>query len=497
MRGQWTIFYLVCLGLLGMVAGLSLGAFLFHIHWVVWLWLMVGLLSIALVFYKRSGLVVIIALFLVAISSGILRFNLYSQIENSDISFYNAGEITLRGVIIDDPKAASELSKFTVRVDEVIESSQPVSGKLLITTRKYPGYQYGNEIEVSGRLKLTDNTTSYAKYLSRFGIYATIDYPGIKVISEFKASTFLSALYHFKNRCINIIERGIPQPAAAFLAGLLFGDSSSMPKSVLEDFNRTGLTHIVALSGFNITLIAGVLLNWLRFLPLRFRFSFAVLGIIAFVLMTGASPSVVRAAVMAGVLMLSGVVGRSPNVTVALLFAATVMAWFNPKIIIYDIGFQLSFLSTVGILYLSPMLGSFLSKRFWWVNEYLGTTLSALIMAFPIIAYNFQQVSLIAPIANLLVLPLIPLTMSLGFLALVAGAINLTLGWMVGIMVWAPLAIAIFITQTLSRLPLASLELAKINWGWPIAYYLVLLIFVIYKKHVRSEKVNSLAGSHT
>jgi len=496
LKSYWTSFYLVCLGLLGIVIGLSLGAFLPILHWAVWLWLVVGLLNIALIFYRRSWLVVIVALFLATVGFGILRFSLFNQIKSSDISFYNTGEITLRGVIIDDPKVTTELIKFTIRVDKITDNNQSVSGKVLITTRKYPAYYYGNEVEMTGNLKPTDGATSYAKYLSRFGIYATIDYPDIKLISEFKANAFLSALYHFKNGCIAIIGSSVPQPAAAFLSGLLFGNSASMPKNVLDDFNRTGLTHIVALSGFNITLIAGVLLNWLRLFPFRLRFGLALLGIVAFVLMTGASPSVVRAAMMAGVLMLSGVVGRSPNTTIALLLAATLMAWFNPKIIIYDVGFQLSFLSTVGILYLAPMLNTFLSKRLRWVNEYLGTTLAALIMTFPIIAYDFQRTSLIAPIANLLVLPLIPLTMSLGFLALFTGAVSLVLGWLTGIMVWAPLSIMIFITHILASLPFASLETSEIHWGWLAIYYLGLLGFIIYRHYVQSKKNCSLATGH-
>jgi competence protein ComEC len=465
-------------------------------HWAVWLWLVVGLLNIALIFYRRSWLVVIVALFLAAIGSGVLRFSLTNQIKSSDISFYSTGVTTLKGVVIDDPKSTNELIKFTVRVDKIIDGDKPVSGKVLITTRKYPAYYYGNEIEMTGNLKPTDKTTSYGKYLARFGVYATIDYPEIKVTSEFKASAFMSALYHFKNSCIDIIERSIPEPAAAFLSGLLFGNSSAMPKNVLDEFNQTGLTHIVALSGFNITLIAGVLLNWLRFFPFRLRFGLALLGIVSFVLMTGASPSVVRAAMMASVLMLSGVVGRSPNTTIALLLAATVMAWFNPKIIIYDVGFQLSFLSTVGILYLAPMLDLFLSKKLRLVNEYLGTTLAALIMTFPIIAYDFQRTSVIAPIANLLVLPLIPLTMSLGFSTLFIGAISSVLGWLTGIIVWAPLSIMIFITHVLASLPFASLEINTIHWGWLVIYYLGLLGYMIHRHYVQSQKNRSVVVGH-
>lgn len=496
MKNYWASFYLVCLGLLGIIIGLSVGTFLPMVHWVVWLWLIVGLFNIALIFYRRSWPVVMLALFLAAIGSGILRFSLTNQIKNSDISFNNSGGITLRGVIVDDPKITSELIKFTIRADEVIADAQLVSGKVLITTRKYPAYYYGNEIELTGNLKPTDRSASYGKYLARFGTYATIDYPEIKLISDFKANAFMSALYHFKNSCITIIEWNIPEPAAAFLAGLLFGNSAAMPKNVLDEFNRTGLTHIVALSGFNITLIAGVLLNWLRFFPFRLRFGLALLGIVAFVLMTGASPSVVRAAMMASVLMLSGVVGRSPNTTIALLLAATVMAWFNPKIIIYDVGFQLSFLSTVGILYLAPMLDLFLSKKFSWVNEYLGTTMAALIMTFPIIAYDFQRTSLIAPVANLLVLPLIPLTMSLGFSALVSGAISSLLGFFAGMMVWAPLSIMIFITHVLASLPFASLEVREIHWSWLVIYYAGLLGLMIRRHYVQSQKNRPLAISH-
>lgn len=496
MENYWATFYLVCLGLLGIIIGLGIGTFIPTIHWSIWLWLIIGLLSIALVFYRHSWLVVVVALFLMVIGSGILRFNLSNQIKNSDISLYSSGQMTLTGVVIDDPKVTTELVKFTIRIDEIVNSDQAVSGKVLVTTRKYPAYYYGNEIEIVGNLKLTDKATSYGRYLSRFGIYATVDYPEIKVISKFKANAFMSALYYFKNSCIAIIERSVPQPAAAFLAGLLFGDSASMPKDVLDSFNLTGLTHIVALSGFNITLIAGVLLNWLRFFPFRLRFGLAMLGIVVFVLMTGASPSVVRAAMMASVLMLSGVVGRSPNTTIALLLAAALMAWFNPKIIIYDIGFQLSFLSTVGIVYLSPMLDLFLSKRFRLANEYLGTTLAALIMTFPIIAYDFQRTSLIAPIANLLVLPLVPITMSLGFLSLFSGAISVVLGWLTGIIVWVPLAIMIFITNILAGLPFASLEVSEIHWSWLVIYYAGLLGYMVYRNYVQSQKNHPVVTGH-
>jgi len=421
-------------------------------------------------------------LFLASVCIGNFKFGQSYQKPVDDISLYAGQEISLQGLIVDDPQIDGNLIKFTILVKGIENSDAKTSGKILVKTRKYPNYNYGNPISLNGLLKkpYDSDEFSYSNYLSRFGIYSTMDYPNISIIEPFSGNWFLASLYKLKNSCLSIINKILPEPTAAFLAGLLFGVRQNMPDDLLNNFKITGLTHIIALSGFNITIIAGALMSWLRFVPARARFVFTVLAIISFVLLTGASPSVTRAAIMGILILLAGSLGKISDITISLLLAAVVMLWVNPKILAFDIGFQLSFLSTLGIVYLHPLLSPRLPNFFTALKEYLSPTLSALIFVTPIIVYNFSSISLIAPISNILVLPLIPASMGLGFLATVVGFINLSLGSWLGWIAWIPLKIIISITNCLAKLPLASLDININSPHWVIIYYLIIGSITIY-----------------
>lgn len=460
---------------------MALGPFWYLANLLVVVWMLVGLIAIVLIFYKYNIYIIFISVFVGAVVVGMYRFNISTLKSINNVSNFANREVIVEGVIVDDPQEDGELIKFALLAKSV-NGDGDVDGKILITTRKYPAYFYGNRIIATGFLKIPTQSSDfdYPAYLSRFGIYSTMQYPEIDMVESFAGNWFLSLLYQAKYHLISTVNSILPEPTAAFLAGLLFGIRSSMPKELLENFNITGLTHIIALSGFNITIIAGALMGWLKYLSARPKFILVVVAIISFVLLTGASPSVTRAAIMGIIILWAGLSGRLHDVAISLLLAAVVMALFNPKVLVYDIGFQLSFLSTIGIVYLFPILDALMSKRLGWIKEYLGTTLSAIIFVMPVIAYHFGRVSLIAPIANILVLPLIPVTMGLGFAAIALGLINQVLGTMVGLLAWVPLKISIMITDFLARVPFASIDMQLTHPGWVIAYYIVLLGLMIY-----------------
>lgn len=248
------------------------------------------------------------------------------------------------------------------------------------------------------------------------------------------------------------IEKILPEPQASFLAGLLFGIDKNIPKNLLEDFNKTGTRHIIALSGYNITIIASLIMGFLLWLGFwrKHAFYLSITAIIFFVFLTGASASVVRAAIMGLLVLLAQQVGRLSNPKNLLALAAFFMILKEPSALLNNAGLQLSFAATIGIIYLSPYL-----KK---LPEILATTLSAQIAVSPLIIFYFHQVSLISPIANLLVLPIIPVTMLVGFIALAIGVLYLPIGIFLAWPAWLFLTYEIKIIELLTKVPFAGLS---------------------------------------
>lgn len=211
------------------------------------------------------------------------------------------------------------------------------------------------------------------------------------------------------------INRILPEPQASFLAGLLLGVKRNLPEDLLEDFKRTSTTHIIVLSGYNITIIAVLLTGFLNLLTLPRKYSFylAALGIIGFVWLVGPSPSVIRAMIMGILLLLTIKINRLYNKRNVLAFTAFLMLLYDPYQLLHSISFQLSFAATLGIVYLYPKLSR--------LGEILGTTLAAQATVFPIIFFYFREISLIAPLANLLILPAVPFSLLFGSLGILLG----------------------------------------------------------------------------
>jgi len=315
-----------------------------------------------------------------------------------------------------------------------------------------------------------------------------------------------------KNGFENSLGKILNEPQAAFLAGLLLGEKRGLPRELMADFSKTGTTHIIALSGYNITIIAVALMSLFNFFMLRRAISFwvAVALIVLFVLMTGASASAVRAAIMGILVLIAQQSGRLYSIRNALIFAGAVMVFINPKVLTFDLGFQLSFGATLGLVYLSPILKRWIPplenenfqtgqvskstpKIILTLKQILVTTLSAQIAVLPLLVINFGQLSLIAPLANLAILPFIPLTMFWGFVATLGGVFWLEIGKILALFAWLFLSYEIKIIQLLAKVPLAAL---KFNWNWWAGgvYYLV-LIYLVW--HFTRKYRTALIGART
>jgi len=292
---------------------------------------------------------------------------------------------------------------------------------------------------------------------------------GIKIVAHVRIDPVRTAIHVAKlwfQRAINGI---LPNPEAPLLAGLLLGSRDDIPAALKQSFRLSGTSHIVAVSGFNVTVVVMVIASFFRLLPLPrvVRSAMIVAAIAGFVTLTGASASVVRAGLMGSLAIIGKESGRLGDTLHALILSAAVMVVWDPRIVA-SIGFQLSVAATLGLILLSEPVERLLQfvPTTLGVRSSLSTTLSAILMTQPLITLYFLQLSLVAPLVNLVVLPMIPLAMLTGFCAALVGALVPPFAPYIGWIAWAPLAAIMKSVDYGAKLPFASVTLGPI---WSIA----------------------------
>jgi len=229
----------------------------------------------------------------------------------------------------------------------------------------------------------------------------------------------MKKIYDIKNFFSDRLYENFTEPYSSFVAGLILGLRKGIPDEVMADFDELGLTHIVAISGYNVTLVIVAVFSVLSFLKRKVRILFAIVFVVLFTLLVGAGSSVVRASCMGIVGLVAVYFGRSKSAFRILIITAFLMSFWNPFLPIYDSGFQLSFLSTAGLIIASPFMTR-VFKRFpsiFFIKENLQTTFAAQAFTLPLIIKLFGRFSILCPIANIAVLPFVPVIMILGFLS--------------------------------------------------------------------------------
>lgn len=442
--------------------------------------LIVAIIAVSMVaiFYRRGSKIlsfpVAFAAFLIlAFSAGILRFDISESATKILTNFNDINSnVQLAGYINDEPHRLVNKQRLIFQVKEIRASDYVVftDEKVLITTNLYPESQYGDFLLVDGKLQSPRNFDDfdYINYLAKDGIFSLTYYPKISEIARndflrpketsifenLKIGLFKN-IFRAKKAFEGSVERVIAEPNAALINGLLLGSRQNIPQNLKEAFNKTGTTHILAISGYNITII-GLYVSYLLMFFMRRQkaFWFTVLGIVLFTILTGASASVVRAGIMGILVLVAFREGRFYSMTNSIIFAGAVMIALNPKVLRFDVGFQLSFLATLGLIYLAPVIKSRLERvpEFWNFKENLIATASAQLMVLPIILYNFGNFSLLSLPANVLILPVVPLTMFFGFLAGILGLIWSRLGEITGLAAWFLAEYEILIVKSFSAL---------------------------------------------
>lgn len=401
----------------------------------------------------------------------------------SDIDYYNGQRMEVMGVIT-EVDIRRDKAKYTVSVEGDYE------GDILISLNKYPQYKYGDRVRLYGEILAPGSFDGfdYGAYLSRFGVYSVMYHPSVKVLESGQGNFFWHGMSYLQGKFMERINRLFPEPHASFEAGLLVGARKGIPADLVEKFNITGLTHIIAISGYNITIIIVFVMWMLGGLPRMTGFAVAVGAIILFTLFVGASPAVVRASIMGILGLIALNYGRQNNIHLTILWSAMLMVLWNPKILMHDVGFQLSFAAVMGLIYVAPHFEKYSKKlpTAFGIREAITMTLAAQVMALPIIVYNFERLSLIAPIANLLVIFAIPPAMLFGFVAVILSFIFFPLAQIVAYIAWGILTYIIKIIEITAVIPYASINLPGMTFIMMSGYYVFLILLLLKLAKARS-----------
>lgn len=423
----------------------------------------------------------------------LIRYYFVLPNENILDNQYLGKEVVLQGKIVAEPDRRDQYTNYVVLGSD--SKKEFSNEKILITSDRFPEYEYGDAVELRGKIDLpkefeTDlgRTFDHPNYLAKDGIRYVSFRPQINFLGKGRGSKILSSLYSIKQKFVTNIEIALPEPYSSLANGITLGMKQSLGKDLLEKFRIAGIIHIVVLSGYNMTIIfAGVLFALRRFRREVTLICAAVLTII-FAALVGFSATVMRATLMSLLAILARFLGRPVFALRTLFIAGALMLLYNPLILLYDPSFQLSFMATLGLIVVSPIVEVRLESIFpemfkiyndssWWKNifkEITTATIATQIFVLPLLIYMTGQFSIVSLPTNLLVLPLIPTAMAFTGLAGVIGFISATLSKIIVFPAFIILELIIKISSLASHIPLSFVTIQS----FPL--WLVFLVYTLY-----------------
>lgn len=386
---------------------------------------------------------------------GLSYYSYFDSTKKADLPF--GVELEMVGSVASLPQKSIRTQSFNFSWDNLPDRL------LLVQTDPRLDLYYGDKIKVIGKLSSpSELQPGYQKYLKSNLILGLVSNSNTEVLNRSHGLDKLkSVLLGLPPRLSSAINKSISEPYSSLAAGILFGTKSALPDELLSNLQKTGLTHIIALSGFNITILAVTFAGFFTYwIGRRLTFFLGVFSVLLFVVATGGSASLVRAAIFSTAILFGQTIGRLADSLNLILLTALGMVLFNPYLIRYDLGFQLSFLAFCGLVFISPVIKSRLKcQPGQKIKTLLAETLSAEIAVTPLVAFSFGMISLVAPLANLMVVWLIPYVMAFSFLVCLGGLISPILGGLLGLSLWPLTYYIVTVVNKLSTLPLAY-------WKW-------------------------------
>jgi len=469
--------------------GVAFGfVFNFGVYFIV---LLIALTMAVGIVAREKKDIFILAVVIGALALGLARVHVDELQRNTALDTHIGEEIVVEGLIVMEPDERENNTRIVVETEEDVRVIASIP-------RSYEVF-YGQRIILKGKVMHPEAFSSdggrefnYPAYLAKDDIYYQISFPEIVLIGDIETTGFgRGYLFALKNKYTDGLSLMLAEPGASLAGGITVGDKRALGGDLLDVFRITGIIHIVVLSGYNITIVAENIRRILLGLPRAIGLWASGISVLLFVIMTGATATGVRAGAMASLALIANATNRRYAITRALALTAVAMVLWSPHILLYDPGFQLSVIATLGLIHIAPLISErlpFITERLG-LRDIFGATIGTQIAVLPLLLYQTGLLSLVALPVNMLVLPMIPLAMLFSFLA---GALGALFGSSV---VWLALSAHILLSYVLvvvdmfARLPLASVSLESFPFVWVIVAYTTLLYLIFYIKKTSQARL--------
>lgn len=473
--------------------GVLLGS-IFYIYPVFFLIFSLILLFTLVFLPDKKQIVLFFILYLIFIGGYFHVKDSMEKIENNKLSPYINQYISATGIVKRQFRLGKNYNDFVVEITQI----EQVGGKyhrVILRTSSNLSLYPGQKIKIEGKIYQPKEGGNFnlAGYLAKDGIYGIFYYPKIKKLEEGGTLTiidhFTSFLFKIKTRVQETILMVFPAPSSFLISTLLLGEKGGLPDHIKEEFERVGVSHILAISGLHITILTSISLSLFLSLGISRRFSLilAILFLGLYLIIINFPASATRAFIMGSTYLLAQFAGRQYSSFRILFFTLAVMLFLNPLLLLFDIGFQLSFLAMIGIVTLSPILAQKIRRllNLSQLPEIAAMTLSAQLFTFPLLIFHFGTFSLISLLPNLIIVPLLPILMFSAlftiFIALFSPILSLAVAFL-------PFLLSHLILKTVSFFSQHSLALNfRISPTALFGIYFVIIILVFYLRSRADE----------
>lgn len=498
---------------LAWLAGIWLGA---RFNWPLALAL-IALVPLPMLWFvrQRRQEIVVLSLSLLVFFAGAvyLRTGMAAAGESHLPCYNGQGTVEIRGFVSADREDGDKTARLRLSAVKIRQDGEwrELSGAVLLIVPGYAAYRYGDVLLAAGKLEAppSSDTFDYRGYLANQGIYSIMSFPGIETIATGKGNNLLDLIYRLRHTMAEVLARVLPEPQASLAQGIVLGMRGGIPSGISDQFSHSGTAHLLAISGQNLSIVAGILvsLGLVVFGRRHYLYIWLALGIIwLYSLLTGLHAPVVRAAIMISFFFGADLVGRQRSSLVALVFAAALMAGVNP-LVLRDASFQMSFMAMAGLFFITPGLQSF--GRQWidtafagknaavsignFAVDSLAMSLGAMIAVWPLTAYYFGIVSWIGPFATFLVMPSLPGIMVLSMLAGILGLFFLPLAQVFGWLSWLSISYLLLVVKVSDLAPFAQMDSLSGSLVW-MYYGALALALLLINNRARLADWASIAG---
>lgn len=457
--------------------------------WMAGAWIATASPAILLIRAQRRDLALVVTCTLVALAGG-WWFARWDEQPPPPLVSIVGTEATVEGTIAGLPSPGDTTQSYVVDVDAVVEgeSTRPTSGGLRITIDQYGELRPGDRVRITGEIEVPPvfDGFDYRAYLARQGIVGTLLFPDVEIVDEGGRWELARVTGDARARLQDGIERSLPEPEASLASGIVLGLDGGLSDEVEEDFRRSGLAHFVAVSGSNIELVTlAVFVVLTPVVGRRRAVAPAAAMIVVYAVMAGAEAPVVRAGIMAAILLAGWLMGRHRSALAGLAGAAVVMTMVSPGIAV-EAGFQMSVAATAGLIVFAPWIRAALGAGAARarvggvvpgpVLDVVALSVSATLAVLPISWVTFERVSLIGPLTNVLVAPVF--AVAFGATALVAAAelVGAPAGWFAGLFAYYPLAFIVWVAEASAAIPGSSVPTPAAGATVAIVAYAVMAL---------------------